>query len=82
MPQSVLYRGASLELISWSTELLVLHMVHFDSDYEVSYWVCTTVPYSAVAVTVHIRAVCTGALHWKNFPFRVMISFPECSNMI
>ena len=54
----------------------------FDSDKEVSYWVYTIVSYSAVAIIVHIHAICGSALNWVSFQFGVIISFPEYSHSI
>ena len=44
-------------------------MLHFDRNEAVSYWVCTIVPHSAVAIIVNIHAMCSRALNWEIFMF-------------
>ena len=58
LPLSVSYHCVDLELISWSIKFLALYLVQFHSDNELSYFVCTIIPYSAAAVIVHIHSVC------------------------
>ena len=60
----------------------MLHMVHFDSDYEMSYWLCTIVPCSTVTAIVLLHIVWTSALNRTNFHFGAIISFSECSYLI
>ena len=57
-------------------------MVHLNSDYEMSYWVCTIVPYSTVSIIVNISALCKSALLSENFRLRVIVSFSEYMRLI
>ena len=54
---------------------MVLPVVHFDSDYEVLYWLYTIALYSAVVITVHIYIyiyICSmqKCIKMREFSFR------------